>query len=364
MPVNKRRHSIIPKGFVWRLSAINLLVITAAIGISGWAVYDTACFLAQGIGNLDVQRQRQFNATLLQYVLIFSVLFIVIGGVLHFYMINKLIEPIRQLIESTKRMRQGEYPAPVEKTGNDEVGQLVQHVNDLFLQLQTNEAQRKKLVTDLSHELRTPLANLNGYLQALEQGVIHGDEKLFKSLYEESKRLTSMVEQLELLKEWDYKSTTLFVEKKWVSMKAEIERCCAMFQYTLQQRNIPIEIHIQDKDMLVHIEGIQQILNNLLENAIHYYDGEGPIQITGESSKHSYYVEVAGPGAPIAIEDQERIFDRFFRSEQAKRDHRAGSGLGLAIAKEIVVMHGGTIGVRTEGNQNRFWFRIPQDEES
>src|SRR5690625_5336227 len=95
-----------------------------------------------------------------------------------FYVTKRQIQPIRSLIQSTKELKQGEYPEPIEIESEDEVGELVEQYNGLIQQLQGKEAQRQKLVTDLSHEFRTPLANLQGYLQALENGVIEGDREI------------------------------------------------------------------------------------------------------------------------------------------------------------------------------------------
>src|SRR5699024_1779028 len=150
------------------------------------------------------------------------------------YFTKKLIDPLRKLITSTKSMKKGDYPEPLEVTSWDEIGELISNFNGLVGQLKTNHEQRKKLVTDLSHELRTPLTNLNGYLHALKNGVIEGDEKLYHSLYQESERLTKMLSQLEVLKEWDYISERSYVKKEKVFMDELIEGSVKMFYFQLE----------------------------------------------------------------------------------------------------------------------------------
>src|SRR5699024_4576461 len=113
---------------------------------------------------------------------------------LQYYVTKKLVNPVQKLIESTKQMREGEYPDPVSVSARGEIGELAGHFNGLVAQLKSNDEDRNKLVSDLSHELRTPLTNLNGYLKALRDGDIQGDEELYDALLNESKRLTEMTE--------------------------------------------------------------------------------------------------------------------------------------------------------------------------
>ncbi|CAM3069511.1 ATP-binding protein [Filibacter tadaridae] len=359
MQLPERLKHLLPKGFLWRLTFLNIAVIAIAIGVSGWAVYNTACFLVEGMGHLDGQRQRRFNATLRQYFWVFSLTGVVAGSFLHYYFTKKLINPVRQLIESTKRLQKGEYPDPVESPSHDEVGRLVQQFNNLIHQLQSNEEHRHKLVSDLSHEFRTPLSNLNGYLRALQGGVIEGNPKLYESLYLESKRLTQMIEQLDQLKEWDYAASQTIARKETVNIGGEIDNCVAMFEWKLSQADIQINVELDEKEMTIQIQGIQQVVSNLLDNAIQYYEGFGPISIQGEAHATEYLFSITGPGTPIVSTEKNRIFERFYRVDASRSRETGGSGLGLAIAKEIIERHHGRIGVEPMEGANRFWFVLP-----
>lgn len=348
-----------PKGFLWRLTILNTFVIAAAIALSGWAIYNTACFLVEGIGNLNETRQKSFNVTLFQYLLIFTIIGISFGSLLHYYLTKRLIKPIKQLIESMKQLKTGEYPKPIKVTSQDEIGELVQHYNELIRQLSLNENQRNKLISDLSHEIRTPVANINGYLHALQAGVIKGDEKIFKALYEESKRLTQMIEQIDLIKEWDYISSQHMLKKEQVDITQLIRQSVSMFDWRLKEANIALHIALEDAQLMVHKEGIQQVLSNIINNAIRYYEGNGNISIRGESIGNKYVISVSGPSKKISPEDQDQLFERFYRTDQSRNRETGGSGLGLAIAKEIVQRHQGEIGLITEGRKNTFWVKLP-----
>ncbi len=339
---------------------LNVVVLVAATAFSGWAIYNTACFLAAGVGALDAEKQQQFNSTLFNYLWIFMIVAALFGSVFHFYLTKHLIKPIRELIQSTKKMRKGHYPKPIQVSGNDEVSQLVEQYNRLLMQLQNNEVHREKMIHDLSHEIRTPLANLNGYLQALKDGDLDGHIDLFSALYEESNRMTKMIEQLDQLTEWNYLKEQTLVEKQRYNMDALLNQCAAMFKRTLVQKAIQMQIEVEPDQLPIHVEGLQQVVSNLIENAIQYYKGEGPIVLAGEKRAKGYYVSVKGPGQQIPEQERENIFRRFYRLDDSRSRMTGGSGLGLAISKEIIERHhNGEIGVKTSNGRNEFWFMLP-----
>lgn len=357
---NKFINALVPKQFLFRLTFINILVITVFVGLSSWAIYNTACMLADGLVSMSDQKQAQFEATLFQYLWIFSISMILIGSLIHFYLTKRLIHPLRELIRSTKQVKLGDYPKPIEVKPEGEIGELIGHFNDLVHQLQENELQRKKIISDLSHEFRTPLANLNGYLHALEKGVIEGEPKLYHSLKEEAKRLICLVEQMEQLKEWDYVSNQDFLEKSPVDMVKMVEQTVAMFRWALRQSHIKVHVDVQSNVFKLNGPAITQVISNLLDNAIRYYDGTGPIIIEGYELQTEYKLCITGPGKPITPDAQGQIFDRFYRTEPSRSRELGGSGLGLAISKEIIEQHQGTIGVTSEGNVHTFWFKLPR----
>lgn len=337
------------------------MVITAFVGISSWAIYNTACMLADGLVSMSNQKQAQFEATLFQYLWIFSISTIIIGSLTHFYLTKKLIHPLRELILSTKKMKQGKYPAPITVKPEGEIAELISHFNDLVKQLEVNEQHRQKLVSDLSHEFRTPLSNLNGYLRALQSGVIKGDEKLYQSLYLESKRVVHLVERMEQLKEWDHVSTQIFSEKTPVNMEKLVEQSVDMFRWALKEANIKVHVEVVTSVLTVNSGAVTQVISNLIDNAIRYYEGTSPITIKGLRHQSEYQLCVTGPGKPITPDEQKRIFERFYRIDHSRSREFGGSGLGLAISKEIIEQHRGILGLNSEDNVHTFWFRLPED---
>lgn len=357
--MNKKIKSLLPKSFLVRLTFLNIIIISLFIVLSSWAIYNTACFLVEGMGTMNGTNQSQFNTTLFNYLLIFSFIAIIIGSIIHFYLTKKLIQPLKKLIHSTKSMKKGNYPKPIDVTSSDEIGQLISNFNDLVNQLKVNHEHRKKLVTDLSHELRTPLSNLNGYLYALKNGDIEGDDDLFQSLYKESDRLTKMAAQLETLKDWDYIKEQAFIEKETTDIGILINESMKMFERQLKDRKIQVNVNIEHAKINIEREGIVQACSNLIDNAIRYYVGDGPILIEGRKLENDYRVSITGPSQDIPTEKRNAIFDRFFRTDESRSRDTGGTGLGLSITKEIIEQHHGKIGYQSNGNKNTFWFRLP-----
>src|SRR5699024_763667 len=104
---------------------------------------------------------------------------------------------------------------------------------------------------------------------------------------------------------------------------------------------------------------ISQVVSNLLDNAIRYYEGMGPIMIKGEKLSKTYKVSITGPGRIIAKTEKKKVFERLYRTESSKSQATRGSGLGLAISKEIIERYHGEINLQSDGNTHTFWFTLP-----
>lgn len=311
------------------------------------------------MGNMNSIEQAQFNSLLFNYLLIFVVLTIIAGSLLHYYMTKKLVNPVQNLIKSTKKIKRGEYPEPVSTSAHGEIRELTVHFNGMIEQLKRNDADRSKMISDLSHELRTPLTNLNGYLKALRDGNIKGDSELYHSLLKESKRITEMIEQMELLKEWGEISSQEYIEYEERNIAELIRQSVDMFWVHLEREKMQITVDTDDCEFRMHSDGVQQVMTNLIDNAVNYHQGDESIQIKGRFQNELYQVSVKSYGPAIPDAQQARIFERLYRMDTSRNRETGGHGLGLAIAKEIIDKHNGEIDVISEDGINTFWFTLP-----
>src|SRR5690625_4107427 len=299
--------------------------IALVIGLSSWAIYHTACFLVEGMANFDEQRQQQFNTTLFYYLLIFAASGVVVGSFLHVYLTRRIVAPIRRLIQSMRELEKGSYPKKITVMAKGELGLLIEQYNQMIEQLKAHDGERKKLIADLSHETRTPLANLQGYLHGLQTGVITGDKVLYRSLYNETKRLTNLIEQLDQLKELDNKIEHIILPKDIIHISKEIEQCLAMFEWALTEKGISLHVNVDEAEIHANEASIQRVLTNLIDNAIRYYVETGPIEIVGIKKDTVYKISVKGPSEQIPYEAKEKLFDRFYRVDQSRNRSSGGT---------------------------------------
>lgn len=355
----RRLKSLLQQNFLWRLTILNVILIAAVIILSSWAIYHTACFLVEGMGDVEQQRQQQFNSTLFNYLIIFSISGIVVGSLLHIYMTRKIVAPIRQMIDSIEQFKRGTYPEPIEVRTTNELGELIEQYNKMITQLESHESHRNKLVTDLSHEIRTPLANLQGYLHGLKSGVIQADATIYASLLKETERLTKMTEQIDQLNESNNQIPDMESIPESLALDDEIRQCISMFDWTLKDKKISIIPRIEPVELVVNRENIQRVLTNLLDNAIRYYKGTQPIYIIGSKRSNYYKVSIKGPSKEIPSVAEQQLFDRFYRVDSSRSRSSGGTGLGLAIVKEIIEQQGGSAGFHRAEDLNTFWFTLP-----
>lgn len=336
---------------------INSLVVIIVIWLAGVSVKDFACKLVNLYDISANGRSLLFNETMHYYLIRVSGLAIVIATVFYYYLVKRLLLPLHKLTNSIKSISQGQYLEPIAVTSKDEIGQLTEDFNQLVQKFRQVDELRKKMVNDIAHNLRTPLTNIKGYLEALSSGVITGDRELYQSLHEEAIHLTNLVEQLHQLNVWETrKMSTLETEK--MPIEKVIESSLRSFSLEFENKNIECELNLQSANIRGNRDGLRQVLDNLIKNAVNYNQGNW-IKVKGETEGNMYRVEITNIGRMIPENRKEKIFERFYRLELQDSQQSEGSGLGLSIVKEIIELHKGWVGLSSKKNQHTFWFTVP-----
>lgn len=335
-----------------------------ALAVSSYTIYNTACMLVEHMGPSYKYHNEFFNATLFRYLFIITTGGILVSGLLQVLFTRRVVNPLNDLLESTKLLQKGMYPEPIRapKNKKDELGQLITQFNELIHQLESNATERKKLISDLSHEIRTPLTNVSGYLKAMESGVIEGSPEVYRSLLNETGRVTAMIEQLDHLAALD---NQLDEDEPLVPVKVEeaVHRSQAAFRAKREEKQIEMEVDVERAVVKAVEKYVEQIVANFLDNAIRYYEGNGSITIRGEQQSDAYRLEVCGPSQTIREEDVPHLFDRLYRVDPSRSDATGGRGLGLAIAKEMTTRWEGDIGYERKGDDNCFYVTFPNRHE-
>lgn len=226
------------------------------------------------------------------------------------------------------------------------------------------EKLRKDFVANVSHELRTPIAMLQGYSEALLDDVAQSEaerKELAKVINDESLRMGRLVNELLDLARMESGFINLNLES--VQIKPFVERVVHKFSNLAKEEEIELitDIQLDCEEIEIDPDRIEQVLTNLIDNAIRHTPKGGKITVNGRVDGKGIYLKVQDTGSGIPPEDLPFVFERFYKADKARTRGKAGTGLGLAIAKNIVVAHDGEITVESKlGQGTAFTIKIPR----
>lgn len=298
----------------------------------------------------------------IQRALLFGALVALLAALLlSFVLARRIGGPLEQLTAAAQRMGEGDLTQRVRVEGNDEVADLARGFNVMAEKLATSQTLRRQLVADIAHELRTPLANIRGYLEAIEDGVVAADDQTLGTLRDESARLNHLIEDLQDLAQAEAGALRLHREPS--DLAELIDRALSGVRATASERHIELVAETPDDlpPVTLDRQRIAQALANLLTNALAHTPAGGRITVSAARvGAGAIAVRVADTGAGISPEDLPHIFERFFRADRSRARATGGSGLGLTIARQLIESHGGTIAaVSTVGSGSTFTFTLP-----
>jgi signal transduction histidine kinase len=273
---------------------------------------------------------------------------------------RRILAPVEALTAAVRRMEAGDLSQRVEVTSQDEIGDLGRAFNSMADGLARLEELRRNMVTDVAHELRTPLANIRGYLEALQDGVVKPEKHIIDSLYDEAMHLNRLVNDLQELSLAE--AGQLRLQRQPVALADVVHRAAEAGRARAQAVKIELQIDLPEDLPLVDIDPqrIGQVLRNLMDNALTHTPPGGEIAIAAHADGQWVAVSVWDTGSGIAAEDLPYVFERFYRADKSRSRATGGAGLGLAIARQLVQAHGGQIEVESEiGQGTRFTFTLP-----
>jgi signal transduction histidine kinase len=316
---------------------------------------------AQGRGALATNEQDfldQLQRTLLIAALLAAGLGITIGVVIS----RTVSRPLSQLAQAARAFAAHNWAQRVQVGGTEEVAEVSFAFNAMADAVQQAETLRRNLMADVAHELRTPLTVLQGNLRAMLDGVYPLERGEIATLFDESRLLNRLVDDLRELALAE--AGQLKLNRQPIDLAALIGSTVANFMPVAEERGLKLEAKI---DRMVEVyadpDRVGQVLRNLIANALWHTPPQGQIIIETQPIDRGVRVIVTDPGEGIAPEEVPHVFDRFYRTARSRTRLSGGSGLGLAIAKSLIEAMDGQIGVDSElGKGSRFWFTLPQSE--
>jgi len=260
---------------------------------------------------------------------------------------RKLLSPVRDLTNAAVRLGQGDLTQRVDVKGKDEISQLSMTFNSMAEALENSEHQRRNLISDVAHELRTPLSNMQGYVEAVRDGLLEPTTSTMKTLHEQTLQLTGLVEDLRILAQAD--SGNLALNSDYVDLDEILKELADSFGPRMESKAVNFSLVVEGELPMIYGDRlrINQILSNLLDNAANYTSEGEKISVSAAVSGSWVKIQVSDTGEGISEEGISRIFDRFYREDRSRNRSTGGSGLGLAITKQLVEAHNGTIKVES-----------------
>lgn len=271
--------------------------------------------------------------------------------------------PLRKITEAATQYASGNLDYEIPVNTEDEMGYLSASLNYMSSQLRDMEDYQKKFVANVSHDFRSPLTSIKGYVEAMADGTIPPElhERYLKIILFETERLTDLTQDLLTLNEFDTKN--ILLSKEIFDIHEMIKNVAASFEGTCKQKKISIEVIFPPKNLSVNADKrkIQQVLYNLLDNAIKFSDPDSVVTIETTERGEKIYTSVKDDGIGIPRTSLNKIWERFYKSDLSRGKDKKGTGLGLAIVKEAILAHGENINVvSTEGVGTEFIFSLPR----
>ncbi len=283
-----------------------------------------------------------------------------LGLVLSFFVAGRVSRPVGQLTEAVDMVAAGDLSQRVPSDGDGEFGRLATAFNSMAARLELGEQARTRMVSDIAHELRNPIGVLQGNLEAAQDGVFEVDRELIDTLHFETVHLSHLVEDLQQLALAD--AGALAVELQPTDLEELVAGVVAGHRHAADESGIELDTALAPVIATVDPKRIRQVVTNLLANAIAYTQPGGRVDVRLRSTDEGVALAVVDTGVGLTPEEQQRVFDRFWRAD-ASRDRRTGGrGVGLSVCKELVIAHGGTIEVvSAPGEGSTFTVLLPRE---
>ncbi|WP_274364552.1 sensor histidine kinase [Paenibacillus thermotolerans] len=289
------------------------------------------------------------------------------------YISWSISRPLQKINKAAAEISLGNYSQRIHINSTDEIDDLAATINKMAEALEKVNQERKKLdqvkddfLANVSHELRTPLTAMQGFLEALQDGLIpeEGRQKYYDVMYKETLHMNRLVADLfDLIK---LENETMSLSNHPIDVVPVLQRVALKFRQAALEKGIEIIVGPSEVNSKADADQdrLEQIVSNLVNNAVKFTD-QGRVVLLAEEEDDFIVLEVSDTGRGISEADQELIWERFFKADKGRSKKNSGTGLGLAIVKRLVELHGGKVSVESRvGIGTTFRVEIPKHKET
>lgn len=280
-----------------------------------------------------------------------------IFGVFYTY----VYRPLRKITAGAIRYASGDYQTHIKAGGQDEMGYLAETLNFMAEEIQKSDDYQRQFIANVSHDFRSPLTSIKGYLEAMLDGTIPRDmeEKYLERLITETDRLSKLTQSMLSLNKLDEEGV---LNRSNFDINRMIRQVCGSFEMQCAKKNLQFSLIFAEKKEMVYGDypKIQQVLYNLIDNAVKFSKEGTEIGIRTEKKGTKVFTSVKDQGIGIPKKDTQKIWERFYKTDLSRGKDKRGTGLGLSIVKGIITAHKEHIDcISTEGVGTEFIFTLP-----
>jgi signal transduction histidine kinase len=351
------------RGLAWRIALVGMASGLLAVGIVtvGVAVMgsEALAHLMMEHGESASTSYAMFDQSIRDVLLVATVVALLASVALAIVLSRMIARPLAEVGAAARRVAGGDLATRVPRAAPDELASLADSFNQMAAELEESERQRRDIIANTAHELRTPLTNLEGYLEAIRDGVIQPDLQTYESLLEETERLVRLAHSLDDLATGDRAGKRAHPVD--VDLAALLTASVELARPALEARRLTLERRWREPlPARADPDQFAQVLANLLQNAARYAPPGATVTLSAEQREDTVLVSLANSGEGIPAEDLPYLFERFYRVEKSRDRALGGAGIGLAIVKQLVEGWGGRVGAESAPGRTRFWFSLPQ----
>lgn len=294
---------------------------------------------------------QQYLTKLIIALAIASTAILVLVFIAIYAAVKHLMTPIKEMTFAAKRFGDGDFSDKLYVPEDNEFGFLANSLNEMASSLEAIEENRKSFISNVSHELRTPMTTIGGFVDGILDGTIPKEKHNYylKIVSEEVDRLARLVTSM--LNISKYEAGEMKMTKKEFNLMPLVVKVLLMFEQRIDAKHVDIR-GIDQSKFIVNADSdlMQQVLYNLVENAVKFVDEGGYIEFSFEENEGSSIIRIRNSGDGLKANEISKVFDRFYKADASRGIDKTGVGLGLSIVRSIIKLHDGKILVRSEPN--------------
>ncbi len=293
----------------------------------------------------DIEQQFNEIHILLAVLLVFTIL---LSMILVLFSTRYIVRPMKNLTDATEKIANGQYSIQLKQNRKDEIGTLAKSFNSMSRKLKRVENMRQEFVSNVSHEIRTPLSSMKGYAKLLRSSSLSAEDRdhYLQIIESESTRLSKLSRQLLTMAALD-KDTGIEQHEPFKAAPL-LQQLLKQTRWLWESKDIAVSLDADDVAYNGNEELLYQAFENLLTNSIKYTSEAGEIMMSLTKYNEGIQFTIEDNGIGISPEDQEKMFDRFYKADASRSQEKDSSGLGLSIVKQVITLHNGDITVKSQ----------------